>query len=301
VYSTYDALGRLIGESRAGTLAWQRGYAYDGAGNLVRVVEDGLATVLSYDAAGRLVSMSGGHTATLTWNANGQLTASTLDGVARAYGYDAEGRLVSVTGADFAVTYEYDPLGRLVRATRNGAVTSYAYDGVSPASNLVAEYDSTGAVRRRWLASRQAGDVYAVIQDGRTYGYLRNLDGSVLAVLDATDGSVVARYAMDAYGAPVAGAESDALGDPIRFAGRPYDAATGLVHMGMRHYSPALRRFLQRDPAMDEVAGALDPSGLKPKWLGPLLPPWSYGRPPPPRRDRARRRRGRRMVRLHVG
>jgi YD repeat-containing protein len=76
------------------------------------------------------------------YDANGNMTA---DGRGTAYAYDSENRLVSANGMHTA-SLSYDPLGRLLRTDGN-ATTQFLYDGDA----LVAEYDGTGALARRYV------------------------------------------------------------------------------------------------------------------------------------------------------
>jgi RHS repeat-associated protein len=83
--------------------------------------------------------------------------------------------------------------------------------------------------------------------------YHQNALCSVHALTDAT-GNVVERYSYDAYGAP---SFYDAAFNPLPssnfsprflFTGREYDSESGAYHYRARCYSPALGRFMQRDP-----------------------------------------------------
>jgi len=78
-------------------------------------------------------------------------------------------------------------------------------------------------------------------------------DRSVVA-LTLDDGSVVERYAYDAFGTPTI---HDAGGTPRReapsgnrflFTGREYDSETGFYHYRARTYDPGTGTFLQEDP-----------------------------------------------------
>lgn len=78
--------------------------------------------------------------------------------------------------------------------------------------------------------------------------YLHN-DPSGSPVL-ATDegGNVLWKETYKPYGERVNNAAAEA-GNPIGFAGKSFDAGTGLSYMGARYYDPVLGRFLQVDPA----------------------------------------------------
>jgi len=91
---------------------------------------------------------------------------------------------------------------------------------------------------------------------------LRDVLGSVVALANAT-GAVVERYTYDPYGrtymerwdAAANGGlggwvetEVSAFGNPFGWTGQRYDAGVGLYAFRFRTYSPALGRWVQRDP-----------------------------------------------------
>ncbi len=101
-------------------------------------------------------------------------------------------------------------------------------------------------------------DVIAVIQDGQTYFFHKDQQGSLTAVTDF--GNVTERYRYDAYGATYvqSGSIFVPLSDTAKqfatrlYTGREHDSETGLYHYRARTYSPSLGRFLQRDPVDTE-------------------------------------------------
>jgi RHS repeat-associated protein len=78
-------------------------------------------------------------------------------------------------------------------------------------------------------------------------------NGNVTALVDAADGSVVARYDYSPFGMTVLADGPAAAANPWRFSSKEHDA-TGLVYYGYRYYSPELGRWINRDPA-DESGG----------------------------------------------
>ena len=109
------------------------------------------------------------------------------------------------------------------------------------------------------------------------YWYLLDGRRNVVGLADKT-GNVVDRYHYDLWGVPSIDAE--AVKQPLLYAGYWYDrelhapnAATGWYWLAVRPYDPALRRFTQPDPSMqegirsyvyvgDDPVDATDPSGL---------------------------------------
>ncbi|MBQ0166756.1 MAG: RHS repeat-associated core domain-containing protein [Treponema sp.] len=85
----------------------------------------------------------------------------------------------------------------------------------------------------------------AVTENGRTLYIGTDVRGSVRTLTDRY-GSVVARSDYDAFGTPLT---MDALGlCGLGYAGKPFDAVTGLYNYGFRDYSPATARFTSVDP-----------------------------------------------------
>lgn len=85
------------------------------------------------------------------------------------------------------------------------------------------------------------------------YYYVTDGQGSVVALTDGT-GNVVNRYAYDAWGTLTSASEG--VPQRLRYRGYWFDAELGTYWLGVRAYSPALRRFLQPDP--DTSGGAFD-------------------------------------------
>ncbi len=95
------------------------------------------------------------------------------------------------------------------------------------------------------------------------YHYLHDALGSVIGLASA-DGAIVERYTYDPYGkshvefrfgsgwvaveASANGGAYSALGNPFLWTGQRYDAGVELYHFMYRSYSPALGRWLQKDP-----------------------------------------------------
>ena len=132
------------------------------------------------------------------------------------------------------------------------------------------------------LPGRATGAAVGAAHPGRhgyTQRYWYSLDGrgNVVALTDAS-GQVVDRYHYDVWGVPTIDLER--VPQPLLYAGYVYDRefhgpgeASGWYWLSVRHYDPALGRFLQPDPseqegvrsyayAGDDPLDATDPSGL---------------------------------------
>ncbi len=171
-----------------------------------------------------------------SYDPNGNLM---WDGV-RSFGFDVENRLLSCSAPGHAAAYVYDPLGRRTSKTADGATTKYVHDGL----RVIAEYDSTDNLLRRYVYSDLIDDPICMKKGSASYSYHFDGSGSVAALSDAS-GKVAEHYAYSPYG--IAN-EASGVGNPYLFTGRAFDAETGLYYFRSRYYAPGLGRFLQVDP-----------------------------------------------------
>ena len=81
---------------------------------------------------------------------------------------------------------------------------------------------------------------------GAIYYYVTNLQGDVVALLDAS-GSTVASYAYDPYGKILSAEGTMAETNPLRYRGYYYDNESGLYYLQSRYYDPATCRFINAD------------------------------------------------------
>lgn len=125
-------------------------FAIDGVSNLrtsktvpaVSTQIPGRTINYAYDALARQTSaaITGGNTATATYDKGGRITSTTASGRTVAYQYDPAGNRTRVTWPDtaFFVTYGYDALNRLSTA-KEGTTTSlatYSYDDLSRVTGI---------------------------------------------------------------------------------------------------------------------------------------------------------------------
>ena len=110
-------------------------------------------------------------------------------------------------------------------------------DGTPVAETLSFSYDASGLPM-------------SVVYNGTAYYYTVNLQGDVMAIVDAT-GTAVVSYTYDAWGniLSVTGSMADTLGEsnPLRYRGYYYDGETELYYLQSRYYDPELGRFINED------------------------------------------------------
>ena len=151
-----------------------------------------------------------------------------------------------------SITYGYNADGKRISKTVNGTTYNYAYLGdaltdLSWGSNRMHfTYDSTGPA--------------SVTYNGNRYFYLKNAQGDVTGLVNAS-GTQVVSYTYDPWGAPMStdGTMATTLGaaNPLRYRGYVYDTETGLYYLSSRYYNPVWGRFINADTA-DVVATSPD-------------------------------------------
>jgi len=255
-------MGRCMPSTGTGIPYWveQRTYAWDAAGNPVGTnftVENGnrLARTnpfnLEYDADGNLTRKyrtdQFAFDQRLFWNALGQLDSVRTNGTTVRYGYDG--------------------LGQRIRA----GTKQFLYDG----DDLLMELNAQGQPDRAYTYYPGVDNPHSVrLANGATYYYSTDFPGNVVALINKNR-QIVARYTYDDFGHMTVEVDSTG-GQPLRYAARELDAATGLYYVRARWYDPDMTRFVSEDPI--GLAGGLnlfayvgnnpvngrDPSGLDP-------------------------------------
>ena len=93
------------------------------------------------------------------------------------------------------------------------------------------------------------GAPLTVTWNGTTYYYVTNLQGDVVAILDA-GGNTAVTYTYDAWGnhSSYGSANSNlAFYNPLRYRGYVYDYETGLYYVSSRYYDPGIGRWINAD------------------------------------------------------
>ena len=178
------------------------------------------------------------------------------------YGYNADGKRISKTVN--GTTYNFSYLGdQLTEMTWGSNKLHFTYDSIGPAS---------------------------VTYNGNRYFYLKNAQGDVTGLVNAS-GTQVVSYTYDPWGAPMStgGTMAATLGavNPLRYRGYVYDTETGLYYVSSRYYNPEVGRWINADNQIAGVGGEIlgynmfaycmnnpvnmsDPTGNWPKWATKL-------------------------------
>jgi RHS repeat-associated protein len=159
-------------------------------------------------------------------------------------------RQSTMTGPGGNVEYVYDALGRRVAKIVDHLTTYYVYHVTS---QVIEERDAADQLTARYTYGAGIDEALLMERGDQTYTYHRDALGSITEVTDQS-GNLVERYEYDVYGAPQffdrtgKPLTASAIGNPILFTGRWYDAESGNYDYRARVYSPTLGRFLQMDP-----------------------------------------------------
>ena len=107
------------------------------------------------------------------------------------------------------------------------------------------------------------GRPVSMTYNGNTYFYVLNVQGDVMALLDA-DGNEVVSYYYNAWGKLLETTASStgmlyslALYNPLRYRSYVYDRETGLYYLQSRYYNPTLCRFISADTYLSTGQGVL--------------------------------------------
>ena len=243
---TYDAIGRLIGESRTGPNAYSRTYEYDLVGNRTRQVADGVETLYSYDVDNKL---TGAGATTFSYDGRGNLVEASNAGVGTTYDWDAINRLVGVTTPSGAATFGYDFEGRRVSKSTAAGDVDYLVDPINPTgySQVIEERDGGGGL----LASYSYGtDLVAMQRTGGPSYYHYDLHGSTRLLTDSSE-SVTDSYSYDGYGNLVG--SSGSTSNNYLYTGEQFDPDASQYYLRARYYDPRVGRFTSRDGYRGEM------------------------------------------------
>jgi RHS repeat-associated protein len=198
----------------------------------------------SWDAENRLIAMETTPSAATAGVAKQKLEL----------GYDGQSRRVSKkvfnwNGSTWTLTshtlFVYDGwnlLAELNALSSNAAVRTYAW-GLDLSGSLQGAGGVGGLLSVTYHSSPATHHFCAF--DG---------NGNVGALVNASDGTVSARYDYNAFGELIQIDGPAAEANPFRFSTKYADVETGLLYYGYRYYEPSTARWPNRDP-IDEQGG----------------------------------------------
>ena len=162
-------------------------------------------------------------------------------------------RLSGILDGNTATNFTYDESGIRTSKTSGGVTTNYYYNGAL----LIGMAQGNDILRFSYDAG---GSVISVNLNGTDYYYLRNGQGDVVALIDAS-GTKIVEYEYDTWGKPTSttGSLAATLGtlNPFRYRGYVFDQETGWYYCRSRYFDPSTGRFISPDALMSTGQGVL--------------------------------------------
>jgi RHS repeat-associated protein/uncharacterized repeat protein (TIGR01451 family) len=242
----FDAVGQLshavFGSTNPDLPNEDLRYEYDAAGNRIRTIQNGETTDYTANNLDQYTQIG---TASNTYDADGNLIATSDSAGSARYGFDDQGRLVRVTTTAGTWTYEYDALGHRIASVHNGQRTEYLVDPRG-LGQVVGDFDSSGPVAR--YVYGRGGLEGRIAGDGSSAFYDFDALGSTAGLTDAS-GAYVNRYRYLPFGEALT-SPSEALSNPFSFEGQLgiMQGTNGLAFMRARYYQADSGRFISPDP-----------------------------------------------------
>lgn len=267
-FSYSDApAGTILSEcdTASGCSQLSAAYTYDAAGRVTSMTpHGGAAQNYGFDASGNLTTLPGGADATNGYDHASELVSSVLSSTTTTYSYNADGqRLKAAQGST-----------TLSSATWNGAQQLTSYNDAS-VNLTAATYDGNGlratATTTQNFTWSTANDIPQLLMDSNSaYIYAAgtapteqvNLTTGAITYLVAdslgsvrgtvtSSGSLAATTSYDAWGNPeTTGGLSGST--PFGYAGG-YTDSTGLIYLINRYYDPATGQFISVDPDLEQT------------------------------------------------
>ena len=210
--------------------------AHDAVGRLREVVAAPATTVYGANGLNQYASVGG---SALAYDGRGNLIST---GTA-SFSYDSRNRLISANPGTGPAALAYDPADRLYELSAAGSATRFLYDG----DQIIGEYDGSGTLLRRTVQGPGLDEPLVSYDGSGTTNRSWLLADHLGSVIAATNASAVATT-INSYDAFGQGAASNV--GLFGFAGAPFLAPAGVLHLRARAYHPGLGRFLQADPIL---------------------------------------------------
>jgi RHS repeat-associated protein len=296
----YDGLNQLTSFQRGtltaaetglvGSASRSQSWVTDAVGNFTSQVSDGTTQTRTENKQNEITSVSGATTP--TYSSAGEMTG---DETGKQFVYDAWGRLAVVknSGGTTLATYRYDGLGRRVRDIE-ASTTDFYYSSAWQ----VLEEDVAGSMVNSYVWSPVYVDALIARDSGGTRLYTTQDSNFNLTALVNTSGTVVERYAYDAYGtqsvmdASWGSRSGSSYAWVYGFQGLRLDGVSGDYNARNRELASNLGVWGRNDPTgpaggdgnlfraeSDSPVNSSDPSGLLP-FPRPVRPDGKFGLTP---------------------
>jgi RHS repeat-associated protein len=277
---TYDSIGQNLNtqHNNGGTALYSEATTWAPNGNPTSsnasgVTAPGLAsenTIYAYNDANELTASTYGSPVS---DKNGNLTIQPGFGGATVFTYDLNNRATSISGPNVSAVMKYFGDGKLAEMDSAGASHLYLTDPASTGNRILAELDATGAMQIGYVYGPRG--MISQVLGGQTYSYLHNLQGSTIALVDAS-GSVQDAYRYDPFGRKLP-STTERVANSFAFLGRySVPSVAQYAITTFRVYDSQQGRFTGLDPvrfnsgasasafiyAGQSPLGRVDPTGL---------------------------------------
>jgi RHS repeat-associated protein len=242
---SYDEIDQLTGATHS--YQTNEDYSYDENGNRTnagyqtgannQLLSDGVYNY-SYDKEGnrtKRTNIATGEVTDYIWDYRNRLTQVTVKNAAGTvieqvqYSYDLYDRRI-------AQTVDPDGAGATLSTTER-----YVYDG----DNLALVFDGQGNLKERYLFGTQVDQVLAEEKQGNVLWMLADSQGTVRDMVDNT-GLVLNHLSYDSFG-NITNETKPAIEVRFTYAGREFDASTGLYYYRSRYFDPLTGGFISED------------------------------------------------------
>jgi RHS repeat-associated protein len=226
----YDNVDRLTSMTNGTS---NESYTFDGVGNRTA---SHLSATYTYQPYNRMTTTA---TATMSYNANGNLVQKAEGPTTWQYTWDYENRMTQASNAQDTVHYVYDAFGRRVKRYTDVSLddTKFIYDGL----DVVMDDDLVGGVTK-YQNGLGIDDKLSLQSGGVTKYFLQDHLGSTVAITDA-GGALMEQTSYDSFGN-----QTTSLSTRYQYTGREYDAFSGFYYYRARWYDADLGRFISEDP-----------------------------------------------------
>ena len=215
-------------------------------------------TQLTYDQIGNRITCNNTHYRPnacnqyedLSYDSDGNMTM--YDGWALTW--NGENRLIRMIKGTAKLEFAYDYMGRRYekKVYANDVLTKhqrFIYDGYKLIE--IRNALNNNALTHSFVWRKVPQDVpYSMKYGNTTYYYVTDANKNVVCLLSGY--SSAADYQYGPWGEIREVDGTAAYWNPFRFSSEFYDDETGLVYYNYRYYSPALGRWLSRDPIGEE-------------------------------------------------
>ncbi len=121
------------------------------------------------------------------------------------------------------------------------------YDDYQGIEHILIEYDDTEILKTFYTLGPGVDEIISKTTSADTTYYHYDGLGSVIALTDES-GTLIGTYAYDTFGKIKT--QPTGIDNQVTYAGREYDADSGLYYYRARHYDSEVGRFMQVDPLL---------------------------------------------------